>query len=553
MSKKTWQRVLGFVLAAIMVIGLVGCGTPANKETTKEPESKASEQQTQESDPTDALTDVVEEITYPLDTDVELTWWGQSDIKYQSAFNSAEESPFHIGLSKNTGVKINWEFPQDGVSTSQAFSLLLTEKVEDMPHLIHNSIKADQAEEMINDGIIWDLTEYLPKYAPDYWEHLHSDPINKVSAMTASGKYYWFCGGAEDSFNITYIGLAVRKDWLAECDLEVPTTIAEFENMLVKFKEKYGAVYTSPKLGLGMASGTGAFAEESAKWYVDNNEVKFANDKDEYKALLQVMNRWYEQGLMDPDLFTNDNATVRSMCLNNETGAMLIGSGTFRNILTDAEETGAEWIGIPHLVTEEGKEVTYFQTRKSNMGSKGTVITKACSEEELIVALKLLNYAYTDEGHMYWNFGDEGVTYTLDSEGNPQWTELITNAEVGANTAYKYYQSSGPNIQCEKLIRLLNEGTSSEAIEAWITNTDLARECYMPVVAMTEDEGAEYRDAYNAINTYMKECMQKFILGEMSFDEWDDYVSKMESMGLENCRKIQQAAYDRWYAQASGE
>jgi len=185
--------------------------------------------------------------------------------------------------------------------------------------------------------------------------------------------------------------------------------------------------------------------------------------------------------------------------------------------------------------------------------SKGTVITKACSEEELIVALKLLNYGCTEEGHMYWNFGDEGVSYTLDSEGNPHWTDLITKSEVGENTAYEWYCSAGPRVTCEKKTRLLNKGQAGEAIDAWITNGEYARECYMPTVRYTTEESAVYRDTYNAINTYVKECVQKFILGEMSLDKWDTYLSTLESMGVEKCRQIQQAAYDRWLGLVEGE
>ena len=88
------------ILAAIMVLSLVACGQPANSKTTEAPEqsTKAPEQQTPEA--TDAPTEAEPELTYPLDTDIEITWWSQGDIKYKSKFTSADESPVHIGLAK---------------------------------------------------------------------------------------------------------------------------------------------------------------------------------------------------------------------------------------------------------------------------------------------------------------------------------------------------------------------------------------------------------------------------------------------------------------------
>ena len=65
---------------------------------------------------------------------------------------------------------------------------------------------------------------------------------------------------------------------------------------------------------------------------------------------------------------------------------------------------------------------------------------------------------------------------------------------------------------------------------------------------MTEEESLEYTDTWAAIQTYTNECISAFIIGDKSFDEWDDYVKTLDSMGLEKCRKIQQAGYDRWLA-----
>ena len=36
------------------------------------------------------------------------------------------------------------------------------------------------------------------------------------------------------------------------------------------------------------------------------------------------------------------------------------------------------------------------------------VITTSCPAEKLEIAMRLLDYAYTDEGFLYWNFGTKG-------------------------------------------------------------------------------------------------------------------------------------------------
>ena len=41
-------------------------------------------------------------------------------------------------------------------------------------------------------------------------------------------------------------------------------------------------------------------------------------------------------------------------------------------------------------------------------------------------AAKFLDYGYSEEGHMLYNFGIEGVSYEM-VDGYPKYTELITN------------------------------------------------------------------------------------------------------------------------------
>ena len=150
MSKRKLQKVLGLILSAAMLAGLVACGSDEVQGTTAStPTQKESEVvSTTPTEPSETEPEVVEP-TYPLDTDVTLSYW--SMIKYNSAFNSADESPFHMGLEKNTGVDIEWEFPQDGVSGTQAFNLLLTQ--DELPDLIFATPTGADGEQYIDEGL----------------------------------------------------------------------------------------------------------------------------------------------------------------------------------------------------------------------------------------------------------------------------------------------------------------------------------------------------------------------------------------------------------------
>ncbi len=66
-----------------------------------------------------------------------------------------------------------------------------------------------------------------------------------------------------------------------------------------------------------------------------------------------------------------------------------------------------------------------------------------------------------------------------------------------------------------------------------------------PEVTYTEEE-QETMMTYVDIANYVKSMETKFIMGEVSLDDWDSYVNTLYSMGLEDIIAVKQAAYDRW-------
>jgi putative aldouronate transport system substrate-binding protein len=78
-------------------------------------------------------------------------------------------------------------------------------------------------------------------------------------------------------------------------------------------------------------------------------------------------------------------------------------------------------------------------------------------------------------------------------------------------------------------------------------------ETYEPVnaipyrITQTADEGTELSSLYTDIETYVQECNVKFIMGQMSLDDYDSYRDTLRSMGIERCIELKQAAVDRYY------
>lgn len=547
------RKLLAVLLTGTMLSGLLaGCGqeeTPesvAGSDVVETVNSEATETQQEE---------VVEDITYPLADAEDLTWWVQQNFSLQSEFTDYTQSPFHTGLSEQTGVNIEWSFPAVGADKNTAYNLIWQE--EKLPNIIFsNTVTVTEGDELLADGLIYDLTEYLPTYAPDFWELIHRPEYEDALKLmtTTNGSFFGFPCIHESGFGLTTMGPIIRTDWLKECDLEAPVTFEDWEKVLVAFKEKYNCAPFSPLIVqlrmVGLASGAGAYGSFNYKYYEDDNgNVQFAQVQDEYKEYLATLNKWYEMGLIDTDFTTANANGVRAKALNNEVGISFGATSLITNLNKDAEaeKTGAVYEAMEYPRTAPGEPTTFIHGQRAMFQETGyTMITTSCSEEELITALKLLNYGYTEEGSMYWNFGTENVSYTLDSNGDAQWTELLTGDPAGLTEGIKKYANtgSGPQIKLDHYKVISNSEAGVAALSTWTENT-VSPAHTLPAAVFTEEESVIFTDKNAAIETYVQTMSLKFITGEESLDNWDAYVAEINKLGLEECIKAQQASLDR--------
>lgn len=551
--KKTMKQLVALMLSATMVFA-AGCGTTPSSTTETQSKETVGTTEVKETE-TVATEEIVTDITYPLTADVELTVWDQGIVKPADEYLDYTQSPFHTGLAKKTGIDVKWTFPVAGTSGAQAWNLLLTEK--ELPDIIFRTWLTSEGEELINDGAIYDLTEYLPKYAPDYWEIVNRpEYAASLKAMTTvSGKQYIIASFPESTDNFNYEGPIVRKDWLDACGLDIPVTTEDWEEMLVAFKDKYGvAPFAMSKSCLtreNIASATGAYYGAAVTYGLDDNDkIIYTGAMPEWKEYLALMNKWYNDGLLDRDSMTMDNAALRSKAANNEVGVVFTALSQLTNYREDAKNSnsGAEWIPIGYPREAVGEPTSMIQTNAQHWSAVGVGFSTAMSEEELIAALQWANYGYTEEGAMYWNFGEEGVSYEMDANGKPQFTETVTGDVNGINAGIKKYTGASSNpISNQKFEFILakNGEVGGKAVEIWTENTEGSSH-KLPGVTLTEDETIIYTNLGAQMHTYSNEIALKFITGEEPLDNFDAYLQKLDSMGLQQILDIWNRAYERY-------
>lgn len=493
---------------------------------------------------------------YPMNKkDVKLTWWVGQGYTLNAAYSKAEDSPFHKGLAEKLGITIDWQFPTAGTDSTQAMNLMLAS--ETLPDIIFNNIMTD-SERYMKENVIRDLTPYIQKYSPAYYKHLQSNKTYDKYMKTDSGKYYGYGFFREGGgWNDTYQGPIVRQDWLDAVGLQAPKKISEWDTVLKAFKDKYGAVFTAPwsRFRQGGISGAfGAYGSSDLIFYIDgNNKVQLAQAQKEWKDYLAKLNEWWKAGLLDQDLMTNDDAIVRTKVLNGKTGLAYSSMGQLSNWEADGKKAnnGAKWIGLDYPKGNDGKLSMVFGG--PGIGVVVSAITTSCPDEKLEIAMRALDYAYTEEGNLYWNYGTEGVSWKRDANGKPAYTELVTKDPNGLNDAISKYGGStwsGSCIQATALLYMKNTETAIKANDTWFYPNEAvtSKWKYPSGVTLTADESNKLSDLTAAISTYVAEMCAKYITGAESLDSFDNFLKQLEKMNLKTVLETRQKAYDRYLA-----
>ena len=571
MRKKS-TKLLALLTAGITAASLLaGCGSGGSDNAGKTDQAQESETKTEDTASTDSgasedAADTTEDTaadttaeagSYPLAEGGELTYWLQLNPNVSANYTNLGDTELGKNWQANTGVSVEFQHPAAGQENEQ-FNLMVADG--NLPDIIErgwvNSYPGGP-EKAISDGVIIALNDVIDQYCPNLKKYLSENPDIDRMVKTDNGTYFAFPFiRGEDGLCYT-VGSFIRKDWLDELGLEVPTTIDEWHDVLVAFKEEKGATaplcydnanfkYSNP---FAFAYGVGW---SSSKFILDDNgEVVYAPAQDGWKEYLTTMHQWYEEGLIDADFATLNGDQVTAKMTTDQAGASVgWAASRMQLFMTTAQQENPDYLLVPapQPVLEKGATPQYGY-KENNFPDVGAAITGSCKNVEL--AAKFLDYGYSEEGHNLFNFGTEGVSYNWEGD-TAVYTETITNNEDGwpiAQALAKYIRANynGPFVQdLNYLEQYLQLETAKLCPSTWGVAT--AADHTLPPVTPTEEESKELATITNELDTYMEEMMLKFIFGTESLDNWDSYIQTLESMNLGRAIEIEKAALERYNA-----
>ena len=519
-----------------------------------------------------SVEEIVANISPQLPENLPLTEDG-AEITYLTEFNEkmyetipggyADCYPFQVAEAL-TGVHITFREISSGAWTEQ-FSLIVASG--DYPDLVASKTEYSGGDDKgVEDEFILALNDYLEEYCPNYYSFLQQGD-NMTQVMTDTGNVAAFYIINTDDGCPSGTGNAfIRTDYLEKVGMEKPATYDEWYAVLKAFQTELGIsepiMWPATLVGTdqGMVSGYGVAGNASIDhrgtnipYYVVDGEVRYGLIQDEYHEFMEMCRTWYDEGLISSEFLTkNENsreADFITTITEGHSGIFFIDNQEVESLIDMGKEIDPDFAveAISSPVKSEG-DINHFAT--INSLNKAYWVTTNVENLELV--LSWCDFWYTQVGSDLCEWGLEGVTFQYDENDQRYLTEFgdsifISSTNRDLRTVYSLnnvgYVSLQVNSTDSEFVKACNEIRS--------VNTDNAYT--LPAISLTAEESEEHSGIYSDIATYVNECLPKFLTGDKSMDEWDEFIANIYSMNIERCLEIYQAAYDRYCARTGAQ
>ena len=201
---KKIKKVIAFMLAAVMLFAVAGCGESTTTSSLQEPDG---------------------EVAFPETLSI-FASKGPSIFDDMKDYNDVYS--FQL-LEEATGTHIEWVLPP-GSGFQEKFNLMIAGG--DMTDIAVYDWASEGFEEWIDQDIIYDISPFVKKYMPNLTKVTQENPDVARDYTYDGGKIYALPQIRIDKKLNVYIGPLARMDWLEKLGVKAPETSDELYTAL---------------------------------------------------------------------------------------------------------------------------------------------------------------------------------------------------------------------------------------------------------------------------------------------------------------------------------
>jgi len=458
-------------------------------------------------------------------------------------------------LEEQTNVHVDWIIMPFDIMTERQALMLAT---GDLPDVMAGwtVTSATVVEFGMVEGMFLPLQDYFARLAPNVMEALELPGVR--AAMTLpDGNIYSppYLIPEPQWFN----GLWAYQPWLDELGLDLPTNTDELFDAMVAIRDEF-----PNSIPLAMAHHEvwqvfGLFGYPAVNDglipVMVNDVPTFTAATEGYKYGIQWLRRAWDEGLLDPELFTQDINQWRAVgresparygfALMHDAGILGAGidsdEGAFDQRLIDYVpiHPGTTWSGDPMMWRRGSPGVSMFRNQ--------LVITENATNVPTII--RWIDNLYEPVNSMQSWFGTLGNrTYEI----SPGVFGNLSEEEQEANDPMPGSEFPMPMPRFVRSwhwddFQLDEAGLKTRSVRAnadalWANNMVEMT----PPFWLTPEESDATSHLVTDISAFMRQKRAEWITGVSNIeDEWEDYLAQLDALGLQTWMEVVTEAIDR--------
>lgn len=446
----------------------------------------------------------------------------------------------------------------------------------DLPDIIMN-MAISPAQQLVygEQGLFVPLNDAIDEYGTNIKKIFAEMPEVKNAITAPENKIYSLPSVNECVHCSMNYKMFVYKPWLEKLGLQEPTSTEEFYQMLLAFKHQdpngNSQADEIPLVGAGLNTyrskidvflmNSFIYNDGDKRMILNDGKIDVVYNKPEWREGLKYIHKLYAEGLIAPQTFTQDDASLKKITSNPDIAIAGAAPAHSPSSITAVGAEDNRWLEYQPIAPLKGpdgfQKAVYLPFSK--VGTGNFVVTSA--NKNLEATIRWADTQYMFEATLRNNFGNEGVGWSKPEPGDtgrfgaPALYRLLkppTSSGQGAQN--EGWNQSGISFRTDKDYyagQVVLEGQPNYE-SMYYKYTETYYEPYkqdfdkiVPPLYFFEENAAELADLDKTINEYVETMTATFINGESDIDkDWDNYIDTLNKMNLKRYLEIYQQAYD---------
>ena len=471
------------------------------------------------------------------------------------------DMPVFKKYADEMGIKLDWEVvPLTDYDTVVNLRLTTNTDLADIIRLPFDSSMfwgSFVEAELFSD--LAPLLRFAPNIVRMYWDYR---PDIRRAVTWTDGKLYLLPSvvmgivegkNANDAANPN--GFVMRGDIMQKYEMNEPSTVEDFHTILATIKENETGMipfsvdaFDTLIRAFGLLWGLNTFDDLQVN---EDGKVSYVYTDPRMRDVFQTLADWYAEGLIDKEPVGGAEGTWGRKAVDGRLFSTYGSAGYCFVIQPELAKNipGAGFRLIPYPSADGNMPFIPSSPTWDNTWG----IWEGSKNKEL--AIKAMDYMFfRDESFIDQIYGLEGTDYVM-VDGFPAATEYaITEMAKDGNYAYStgaYVHNRLTMVYVEEYrVASYRDFLSGHPFESEIIRVSQligsSTNTLFPKMLFTVDEAQLTRQYMADIDLYVKQTIAAMIRGEMPVTRFDNFVTTLNGMGLEEAMELRQNQYDRY-------